>query len=91
MKEQIPPADLDRVTKQVEWIGRLAKKAKADRVSGKLSPEQVTRIVDAAAQAKKALDDKAVWRARTILERSELIAIYRVIGHFPPKLYDMGT
>jgi hypothetical protein len=90
VKEQIPAADLDRVTKQVEWIGRLAKKAKADRVSGKLFPEQVTRIVDAAAQAKKALDCKAVWRARTILERSELIAVYRTIAHFPPALYDMG-
>jgi hypothetical protein len=91
VKEQIPAADLDRVTKQVEWISRLAKKAKADRVSGKLSPEQVTRIVDAAAQAKKALDGKAVWRARTILERSELIAVYRTIEQFPPKLYDMGS
>ena len=90
VKEQIPAADLDRVTKQVEWISRLAKTAKTDRVSGKLSPEQVTRIVDAAAQARKALDGKAVWRARTILERSELIAVYRTIAHFPPALYDMG-
>lgn len=88
--EQVPPEELARAEKQTAWMEALAVEARADRVGGQLSEAQAAQVVEAAAASRAALACRHVWQARTLLERSGLIQVYRILKRFPPALYDMG-
>ncbi len=88
--EQVPPQERARAEKQTAWMEALAVEARADRVGGKLSEAQAARVTEAAAASRAALARGHVWQARTLLERSSLIQVYRILKRFPPALYDMG-
>jgi hypothetical protein len=52
------------------------------------SDKEARLLRDAAREARKALDRGWLWRARTVLEHSVLLPIYKRTGCFPPELRD---
>ncbi len=86
------PADAVRlVTEQVAGLEALAADVAAGRAGETLRPAQTQALTAAAAEARRELDQGHYWRARTLPERSELLAIYAACRRYPPQLRDDGA
>jgi hypothetical protein len=85
---KIPEEDLNKVSSQVLWLDNLSHETKDNQKTGKLSPNQRQMVQAAAKQARMALNQNRVWRARTIMEYHELLPIYALIDRYPPYLRD---
>ncbi len=82
---QPPPAERDRVAGQVLWIQELDK---AENKSERLDAPEKARLHQAAGEAADAYSRGHLWHARTLIERTRLLAIYRKLDRFPPQLRD---
>lgn len=85
----VPAADLRRVISQVQWLETLNNDVQNGRGMPILSGQQRQRLKVAATQARTALDQGHVWRARMIIENHELLPIYINFGRYPPDLRDV--
>ena len=83
----IPAEDLNKVSSQVLWLEKLSREIKNVQTSVLTSSQRQTVQV-AAQQARMALNQHRVWRARTIMEYHELLPVYERIGRYPPYLRD---
>lgn len=86
----IPAEDLKRVTTQVQWLETLNNDVQNGRVMQILANTQRQTLNVAAEQARIALNQGHVWRARTIMENHELLSVYKDVGRFPPELRSEG-
>ena len=84
----IPVEDLNKVTSQVLWLENLSREMKNIQLTSRLTPNQRQTVQVAAQQAREALNQNRVWRARTIMENHELLPVYERIGRYPPYLRD---
>jgi hypothetical protein len=82
----VPAEDLDKVSNQVLWLENLDREIKNNRFTNILTLEQRQALQVATQQARKALNQKHIWRARTIIEYHDLLPIYKRIGLYPPYL-----
>jgi hypothetical protein len=79
---------LERMISTVERQSRLSSMGKLLRP--KMGDADIKLLQDAAAEARKAFSAGHLWRARSVLEHSSLLAAYRKFGCFPPGLLDGG-
>ena len=82
----VPPIERARVQAQVGWIEASAKGSLANMLILTDAQKQLLRL--AAAEARSALAEGRLWRARTLLERFDLQEIYARLGSAPPRLRD---
>jgi hypothetical protein len=75
------------VERQIDWAARLSRSTGIASLVGR-GPNTQERALLAAASvaARQAFDRGALWRARTLMEHSSLLAIFRRIGCYPPAL-----
>ncbi len=83
---RVPPEQRARVTEQVHWLQELEKEG--EKKPGHLDDLEKARLRQAAREASDALSQDHLWRARTLVEHSQLLAIYRKLGRSPPQLRD---
>jgi hypothetical protein len=83
-----PPAEVERVTAQVEWLVRLADEIAGWRGLVQLDAAQRDAVREAAAAATADLRAGRFWRARTRIENHALIDIYAKLGRSPPRMRD---
>lgn len=76
-----PPAEIGLVEDRLKWLQRLA--ASKQPTS---SAEKIT-LGTAIGAAADALKKGRLWRARTALEHNSLLAIYRRLDCYPPRLF----
>lgn len=86
---RVPDGERERVARQIAAVERLAGSSLVQTLVRRGPSDQETRLLnDAALEARRALDRGWLWRARTVLEHSALLAIYKRTGCFPPDLLD---
>ena len=81
-----PPADEHaRVARQIAAVEALADMSPLQTLLRRGPSEHEQRLLrDAAHEGRRALDRGWLWRARTVLEHSALLAIYKRTGCYPP-------
>lgn len=83
---KVPAEDLRRVTTQVQWLEALNHDVQSGHGIQILPDTQRQILTVAATQARIALSQNHVWRARTIMENHALLSVYKDIGRYPPDL-----
>jgi hypothetical protein len=86
IETQVPEAERSLVERQVSWLEGVARDNPPSAMVSRLSGPQRTTIQSLARTARSALDKKWFWRARTVLERHELLPIYELLSSCPPQL-----
>jgi hypothetical protein len=86
VREWASPADTARAQELVAWLSALATKASTAGDGSGLGGSQRKTLSDLAHKATLALQNGWLWRARTIVEDSRLLAIYSRLGTAPPAL-----
>ncbi|MEI6719274.1 MAG: hypothetical protein WCO67_00785 [Betaproteobacteria bacterium] len=85
---EAPVEHRSRVERQIEWIGRLSKSGGiAALVRRGPNAQERALLAEAGTAAREAFDRGALWRARTLIEHSSLLAIYRRLACYPPDLF----
>lgn len=87
IRTQLPQDERTRVERQIAAVERLADSSPLQALLRRGPSEKEHRLLQAAVrEARQALDRGWLWRARTVLEHSALLAIYERTGCFPPGL-----
>jgi hypothetical protein len=87
---KIEAPELNKVTSQVKWLNSLNEEARNGGLIFTLTKEQHRELQDAAHEASFALNRGWIWRARTIMERRNLLTVYEKMQSYPPYLRDTG-
>ncbi len=85
VRVQIPPEALALVTRQVAWLEAFDR-SQRDRPLAVLAEPEKQFLHEQAVNAAKALAAGQLWRARTLLERRELLGLYEKTNAMPPAL-----
>jgi hypothetical protein len=89
VRTHLPEAEQKRIARQIAAVEKLADLSPLQTLVRRGPSEKEIRLLqDAVGEARKALDRGWLWRARTVLEHSALLAIYKRTGCFPPELRD---
>jgi hypothetical protein len=89
IRTQLPEEERARVARQIAAVERLAGLSPLQTLLRRGPSEQEHRLLrDTAREARQALERGWMWRARTVLEHSALLAIYQRTGCYPPELRD---
>lgn len=84
---KIPEGERKRVERQIAAVERLANLSPLQTLLRRGPSEREHRsLQDAVREARKALGKGWLWRARTLLEHSALLAIYKRTDCYPPEL-----
>lgn len=87
VETRVPAAQRELVARQVRWLGDLAR-VQDGKWFGSLDEAERRTLENAASEAATAMAAGALWRARTLLERREMLAIYAKLNRMPPQLRD---
>jgi hypothetical protein len=87
VRVQVPPEALAHVTRQVAWLEAFDRSQRERSLAVLTEPEKLF-LHEQAVDAAKALADGRLWRARTLLERHELLRLYEKANTMPPALRD---
>jgi hypothetical protein len=85
---RLPPSAVSRVHTQAAFVAALAREAREGKLPIPLDPGEIARLDAAVKDAQEALAARHYWRARTLLEHTDLIAIYERLKRYPPELRD---
>ncbi|HEY3329826.1 MAG TPA: hypothetical protein VGK19_07390 [Capsulimonadaceae bacterium] len=83
-----PPAEREFVTKQLAFARPIAAGIRNRTLLAELSREQAANCAGLIQEADEALTAGQLWKARTNLERPQMMAIWDMLGTYPPKLQD---
>ncbi len=88
VRTEVPTGQRSLVERQLDWIRRLSQSSGLTNLVRR-GPNEHDRalLAKAAAAARQAFDRGWLWHARTLLEHSSLLAIYRKIDCYPPGLF----
>lgn len=85
----LPEVEKRRIARQIAAVEKLADLSPLQTLVRRgPSEEEIRLLQDAAREARRALDRGWLWRARTVLEHSALLAIYKRTRCYPPELRD---
>ncbi|AWI08127.1 hypothetical protein [Ereboglobus luteus] len=87
----VPETALAHAREMTAWLSRLARDVGQGRAGNGLTDAQRARLREADEEARVALEQGRLWRARTLQEAQELREIYAECGHVPPLLDDNGV
>lgn len=84
---RVPDGERERVARQIAAVERLAGSSLVQTLLRRGPTEQDHALLaNASRAAREALERGQLWRARTLLEHSALLAIYKRTGCYPPEL-----
>jgi hypothetical protein len=85
----IPEAETNRIRAQVDWLVAYQARVASGQAGERLLPNEVSLLRSRATEAKDALRNGQVWKARILLEQG-MISLYEHANAYPPYLRDNG-
>lgn len=84
---RVPDGERERVARQIAAVERLAGSSLVQTLVRRGPTEEEHALLSNVSRAaREALEHGRLWRARTLLEHSALLAIYKRTGCYPPEL-----
>jgi sugar lactone lactonase YvrE len=84
---RVPDEEIQHLHEQMAFAVGLAKRLQRREVAPDMSQAQVDACLQLITEAQQALAEGRTWRARTNLERQDLVRLYDLVGAYPPGLH----
>jgi hypothetical protein len=91
VKNIVPEVELEKAKLRMQWLSQFAEDVRAKLAGDNLTPDQLQILENSVQQTRAAMEKGWLWRARVLMERQALLAIYQKCNRFPPYLRDNGT
>jgi hypothetical protein len=90
VRAEVPADEKRRIERQIAAVEHAGGMSRVERLLHVRASDPDFRLLqDAAGEARRAFAAGHYWRARTVLEHSAVLAVYKKLGCFPPGLLDV--